>query len=274
MGGKSNSTASSTSSQYYDSRSVVDAGGGIVGNGNSWDQSQTFVDATQHLTSSTDNSIRMEDRADRRVDNSIRMDDRSDRRVDNSQRFDDRSDRRVDNSVHDSSDRRVDNSIRMDDRSDRRVNISTSDGAFDVVQRMADQVGKMGQAQTEAARDIALKGAGAGDEALKFARRSQEDAASFNTRAADRSFDLAGQAQKFAQNASDSALSFTKGTFDDVMAMAQGVVKQAGANAASAADVAKGAYDSAASTAQGNKTLIYVAIGAVVLVGGLVALKA
>ena len=234
MGGKSNSTASSTSSQYYDSRSVVDAGGGIVGNGNSWDQSQTFVDATQHLTSSTDNSIRMEDRADRRVDNSIRM----------------------------------------DDRSDRRVNISTSDGAFDVVQRMADQVGKMGQAQTEAARDIALKGAGAGDEALKFARRSQEDAASFNTRAADRSFDLAGQAQKFAQNASDSALSFTKGTFDDVMAMAQGVVKQAGANAASAADVAKGAYDSAASTAQGNKTLIYVAIGAVVLVGGLVALKA
>nr|WP_295075358.1 hypothetical protein [uncultured Roseateles sp.] len=233
-GGKTNKTETQNSSAYYDNRSVVDAGGGIVGNGNSWDQSQTFVDATQQLTSNTDNSMRFDDR----------------------------------------SDRRVDNSMQFDDRSDRRVNISTSDGAFDVVERMAAQVGKMGQAQTDAARDIALKAGGQSDDALKFARQAQEDAAGFNNRVADRSFDLAGQSQKFAQTASDSALAFSRGTYDRVMEMAQTVVTQAGRNASEAAGVAKGAYDSAASTASGNKTLIYVAIGAVVLVGGLVALKA
>jgi len=48
MGSKSSSsTATNTTSNYYDQRSVNDAGGGIIGTGNSVDASQTWTDNSQ-----------------------------------------------------------------------------------------------------------------------------------------------------------------------------------------------------------------------------------
>ena len=55
MGSKKSSTSTNTTSQYTDNRSVVDAGGGIVGQGNSWDQSQTWVQMTDASDRSTTN---------------------------------------------------------------------------------------------------------------------------------------------------------------------------------------------------------------------------
>lgn len=43
-GGSSSSSSTQNTSQYYDQRSVVDAGGGIVGTGNAWDQSIHLTD--------------------------------------------------------------------------------------------------------------------------------------------------------------------------------------------------------------------------------------
>lgn len=40
-GGSSSSSSTQNTSQYYDQRSVVDAGGGLVGTGNTWVQSTT-----------------------------------------------------------------------------------------------------------------------------------------------------------------------------------------------------------------------------------------
>lgn len=54
MGSKKSNTSTNTTSSYYDNRSVVDAGGGIVGEGNTWDQSQTWVQNTE--TNWNDNS--------------------------------------------------------------------------------------------------------------------------------------------------------------------------------------------------------------------------
>lgn len=181
-GGGKSSTSNQTTSSYYDNRSVVDAGGGIVGTGNTWDQST-------NLTS-----------------------------------------------------------------------ISVDGGAINAIK-------SMGIAQTEAARDIAIKGAASGSAAMDFARQAQEDASSYNKAALDRSMDLSDSAQKFAMTANDAALSFAGKNFDKVLGMTQDVVKQASTNASNAADVARSAYQSAADTAAGNKTLIYVAIGAVALVG-------
>lgn len=219
MGSKKNSTSTSTSSQYYDNRSVVDAGGGIVGNGNTWDQG-TYLTSQ---TSTTDNSIKVDDSRDQ--------------------------------------------SIRMEDSRDQSVRISVDGGAISAIERM-------GLAQTEAAKDIAIKAATTGLGAMDFAKQTQEDAASFNKTAFARSMDMADGAQKFALTANDAALSFAGKNFDKILGMAQDVVKQSSSNAASAADVAKSAYQSAADTATGNKTLIYVAVGAVALVGVVAAVMA
>ena len=55
MGSKKSSTSTNTTSQYTDNRSVVDAGGGIVGEGNTWDQSQTWLQMTDASNRSTNN---------------------------------------------------------------------------------------------------------------------------------------------------------------------------------------------------------------------------
>ncbi|WP_416762726.1 hypothetical protein ACNI65_09985 [Roseateles sp. So40a] len=237
-GGKKNETQTTTTSSYYDNRSVVDAGGGIVGNGNVWDQG-TYLTS---LSSSTDNSVRIDDRSDRstHLDQSVRIDDSRDfsTRIDDSR----------------------DQSIRMEDSRDQSVRISVDGGAISAIERM-------GLAQTEAAKDIAIKAATSGLGAMDFAKQTQEDAAAFNKTAFARSMDMADSAQKFALTANDAALSFAGNKFDKLLGMAQDVVSQSSKNATSAADVAKSAYQSAADTAAGNKTLIYVAIGAVALVG-------
>ncbi len=56
MGSKSSSSSPVTTSTQTDARQVIDAGGGIVGSGNRWDQSTKLTDSRQTFTDASDRS--------------------------------------------------------------------------------------------------------------------------------------------------------------------------------------------------------------------------
>lgn len=228
MSRKTTASATNTTSQYYDQRSVVDAGGGIVGHGNRIDESVQLTnidgrDLSNRSTTTLNDS--------RTIDESFRLS---------------------------STDSR--------DFSNRSTTTITDGGAFDVVRDVADGIGSIGRMQVDATRAIASAGGAASDNAFALAQRAQLDASSFNTAAASRVFDLASSSQARAFDSSGEALGFTRETFGDVLGLAGQVIGQAGSQAREAASVAGGAYQSAADTATGNKTLVYAALAAVALV--------
>ena len=263
FGGRSSATATNTSSQQYDNRSVVDAGGGIAGSGNNWDQSSAY----SYAQFTADNSQRFTDNSDRSQRTS----------------FTDSSDRSQRTSFTDSSDRRVDASQSFADWSNRstttktsndnRVSISTDGGAFDLVRHVADGITTIGRDQIDYARDLASRADTMGKSATDFAIRSQEAAVGFADQAAGRAFDLARSSAAQAFASSGDALGFTRDTFASVIDLASKAVDQAGRQAGEAASTAGAAYSAATNTASGNKTLIYMAIGAVALVGAVAAFK-
>ena len=287
FGGRSSATATNTSSQQYDNRSVVDAGGGIAGSGNNWDQSSAY----SYAQFTADNSQRFTDNSDRSQRTSFTdSSDRSQRTsfTDNSDRsqrtsFTDSSDRSQRTSFTDSSDRRVDASQSFADWSNRstttktsndnRVSISTDGGAFDLVRHVADGITTIGRDQIGYARDLASRADTMGKSATDFAIRSQEAAVGFADQAAGRAFDLARSSAAQAFASSGDALGFTRDTFASVIDLASKAVDQAGRQAGEAASTAGAAYSAATNTASGNKTLIYMAIGAVALVGAVAAFK-
>ena len=210
MSRSSSSTAANSTQNYYDSRSVIDAGGGVVGTGNTIDSSRSY----QSFTDSRDTSTKVQ------------------------------------------------------------TNITTDGGAFDVVRSVADGLNKIGLAQTDAARDIALSADKSMSGSVSLAMKAQEDAASFNELAASKSFDLARSTSTQAFASSSEALGFGRDTFDKVIGLARDVVGQAGTQAAQVASTANAAYASASDTSSGNKTLLYAGVAAVALVGLAVAFNA
>ena len=273
-GNKSTSTSTATTNNNYDQRSVTDAGGGIVGNRNTIDRSNNYTADT--YTATLDSSQRFTDNSDRSSRTSYS--DSSDRSVDASQRFSDYSDRSSRSSYSDTRDQRVDASQRFSDTSDRRVAVDnrniTDGGAFDVVKSVADGVSAIGLGQIDLARDLASRADSMRSGATDFAIKAQEQAAGFADDTAGRAFDLARSSAAQAYASSGEALGFTRDTFADVIGLASKAVDQAGRQADDAASTAGAAYSSATNTASGNKTLIYMAIGAIALVGAIAAFKA
>lgn len=231
MSRKSNNTQTSSTQNYYDNRSVVDAGGGIVGNGNFVDSSSAY--SYSSFTDASDRSSRTS--------------------IDASQSFTDWSDRST--------------SLETSDSRDQSVKISTDGGAFDVIRSVADGLNKIGLAQTDAARAIAGQIDSVGGGAVDLALKAQQSAASFNENAANKAFDLARSSSTQAFSSSSEALGFAKETFGDVVGLARTVIDQAGDQAKSVASTANAAYASASDTSSGNKTLLYAGVAAVALVG-------
>ncbi len=266
MGSRSK-TNTATTSNFYDQRSVIDAGGGIVGNGNAWDQSTnlTSIDARTSYSDSRDQSMSFTDWSDRSQsftdsrDMSTSFTDWSDR----SQTFTDSRDQSM--SFTDWSDRSTSTTI------DARTSVDP--GSVYVLRDLADGATRVGLAQTAAARDMALQVDGLRSSATDFAARVQGDAAGFNSAAMGRAFDLASSGSAQVARSSAEALGFVRDSFGDVVAMAREVVGQAGVQAAQSSSTAAGAYQSAADTASGNKTLIYAALATVGVVGLMVAFK-
>lgn len=185
MGSRS-SSKTSTASTFYDQRQVYDAGGGVVGTGNTQDQSL-------HLTDASNRSINMTDASS-------------------------------------------------------TVTHNTDGRAFEFAR-------DVGMAQTEAARAIAQASASAGNRALDFATQAQQDAASFNSSALDRTFDLATTSSGEALGLARDAIAAARSSSSDSLATMQT------------------AYQAAADTSSGNKTLIYAALAAVAVIGLAVAFK-
>jgi hypothetical protein len=270
---KSSQTTTNDQRQFYtDARSVADAGGGILGDGNVFDQSQTYLSSTTnnidaadrstHYTDASNRSTSYVDASDRSItDNSNRSTsyvDASDRST--SSVFSDFSNRSTttidaaDRSSHytDSSNR----STTIIDAADRSTHISTDGGAFDIVARIADGVADTSRDQLAVTQRMAELNAGTGNMAFEFAQRAQESAAGFNTAALRGSFDLAAQAAANGRGSIDAALGFARETWASALDLADKVTDQAGQQADQAASVAAGAYQSAADTSSGNRTLV------------------
>lgn len=182
MGSRSNSSTATTSN-FYDQREVNDAAGGVIGTGNSQDNSITLIDAST----------------------------------------------------------------------------TTDGGALQYAQAI-------GLAQTAAARALS-------DSAVRLASDAQAGAIDSANRSSSRAFDLASSSATQAFQSSGEALDFGRAVLAEAAGLARSAVSQAGSQASDAASTAAGAYQSAADTAAGNKTLIYVGIAAVALVGAVVAFK-
>lgn len=231
--GSKSSTSNNTTNNNYDQRSVLDAGGGIIGDGNDWasNSNNAYALNSNNRTSNTSTNTSTQ--------------------VDASQSFTDWSNRST--AYTDSRDQSVMQSFVTN--SDNR-NI-TDGGAFDIVRNVADGIGRIGLAQVDTARALADRADTTSAGAMSFAMRAQQDAAGFNEAAASQAFDLARSGSAQAFESSGAALNFARETFGDVLSMARDVVGQAGTQARTAADTAAGAYQSAADTSTGNKTLIY-----------------
>ena len=149
----------------------------------------------------------------------------------------------------------------------------TDGGAFDIVRNVADGLTSVGLAQVGAARDLARRVDSQGTAATDFAIKAQEQAVGFAEGAAGRAFDLARSSAAQAFASSGDALGFTRDTFAKGVDLARESVQQAGTQATTAAATAGGAYQSAADTSSGNKSLIYVGLAVVGLVGVALLLK-
>lgn len=217
MGSKSSSsTSSNTTNNFFDQRQVNDAGGGIAGTGNQWDQSVAMMDSGN--TTWTDSS---------------------------SQTWTDNSN----------------NSQNWTDASTNTTTINSVDpGAF-----------KLGEAQTAAARAIAeraIEVARSSSEAsMQAALQAQQNAIGSTNAITASALNFAGSNTAQAFESNTRAIGMVGEKFDTLAGLALDVVKTAGQQANSAGATAKAAFDSAASQANGNKTLMYVALAAVALVG-------
>lgn len=258
MGSKS-SSKNQTTSNFYDNRQVNDAGGGVIGSGNRLDNSINLTDRSVTSTTtrnSTDNSINLLDRSTSNTST------RTSTTTDNSLRYNDSSDRSVRTTT--------DNSLRYNDSSDRSQRTSYTDNS-----RTSYTVTDSGAVQ--AAQAIAIKGLDAGTkgqaEAVKFATKAQNDAASFNAAAVSRVFDLAGASQAAVAKSNSEALGFARDTLNEVTDYAREVSRMAKDQAQAFGSGLAGAYQSAADTNTGNKTLIYAALAAVAVVGVAMAFK-
>jgi LPXTG-motif cell wall-anchored protein len=286
---KSSQTTTNDQRQFYtDARSVADAGGGILGDGNVFDQSQTYLSSTTNNIDAADRSTHYTDASDRstssvfsdfsnRSTTTIDAADRSTHYTDASDRstssvFSDFSNRSIttidaaDRSTHytDTSNRSITNI----DAADRSTNISTDGGAFAIVQSVADGVADTSRLQVDLTRRMAELNAGTGNMAFEFAQRAQESAAGFNTAALRGSFDLAAQAAANGRGSIDAALGFARETWASALQLADKVTDQAGQQADQAATVAAGAYQSAADTSSGNRTLVLAGLAVVGLAAG------
>lgn len=199
MGSRSKSNTATTSS-FYDNRSVVDAGGGIVGTGNSWDQSTTLIDGRQTYTDASDRSQTYTDSRDL------------------SQRFTDLSDRSV--------------SISTDGGAFGVVE-SIGLAQADLAREIAAGGAGTSSAAVQLARESQQAAAGFNERA---AGRSFDLAESSQARA----FDASGEALGFARETFADVLGLARNVVGQAGSQAEAAASTAAGAYSSAADTASG----------------------------------
>lgn len=267
---------------------MIDAGGGIVGSGNYWDQSTTLTDARQTFTDNSNRSSTVY--ADSRqtfTDSSNRStsnwwQDASDRSTTS---YTDASDRSTSSWWQDNSDRSVTDARQtFRDQSDRSTSSwwqDTSDrstttlnmidpGALQTAGELgrvqAAEAGRIARDAIEAARSSAAGAAEAG-------RRAQEQAASVMSDSQAQAFGLVQSAADMGFQSGRDALGWAGDRFDTIAELTGQVLDASRRNAEGAASAVAGAYTTARDQAGGTRTLTIAAIAAVGLVAAFVVLR-
>lgn len=236
MGSRRSSSSPITTSTQTDARQVVDAGGGIVGSGNRWDQSTKFTDARQTFT--------------------------------------DASDRSTSNWWMDASNRSTNSNTWSMDASNRSTNNTTlnvTDGgamatAGELGRVQAVEAGRIARDAIEAARRSAEGAAVAG-------QRAQESAAAAMSDSQARAFGLVQSTAELGFQSGRDALGWAGDRFDSIAELTGQVLDASRRNAEGAASAVAGAYTTARDQASGTRTLTIAAIAAVGLVAAFVVFR-
>jgi hypothetical protein len=274
MGSKSSSSSPVTTSTQTDARQVIDAGGGIVGSGNFWDQSTKLTDSRQTFTDASDRSVSSwwQDSSNRSTNS---FTDASNRSTSNS--FTDASDRSVSSWWQDNSNRSTSNSFTdsrqtytdASDRSTTTLNM-IDPGALQTAGELgrvqAAEAGRIARDAIEAARSSAAGAAAA-------SVRAQESAVAAMSDSQARAFGLVQSTADMGFQSGRDALGWAGDRFDTIAELTGQVLDASRRNAEGAASAVAGAYTSARDQASGTRTLTIAAIAAVGLVAAFVVLR-
>ena len=290
MGSRSSSTTSNPTTNYADNRNVIDAGGGVAGTGNQWDQSVSAIDnsstAWDWQSSSNTNSGNTTSWQDASTTNSHWAWDGS-QRTDVANSGNTSTDWNWDGSDRSTSSN-TDNSTRTNtnsgnttwtsdssDRSTTTVTNNITDGhAFDMMTRVS-------LAQTEAARDIARAGFDASSATSARAIQAAADANMAATNSATASartaadsmgaglraalgFAETSSAQSYASNRAAMGMQFQ--SFDQLARLSGDVVQAATRQADNATGSARAAFSTAQDSATGTRTLMFAGLAVVAVV--------
>lgn len=270
MGSRSSSSSTSNpTTNYADNRNVIDAGGGVAGTGNQWDQSVSYIDngRTDWTSTAVSDSGNTTSWTDGSTTNSAWQ-------WDGSQRTEVRDSGNTSSNWNwDGSDRsstsNTDNSTRTNTNSgntswnSNTTNNITDGGAFEMMTRV-------GLAQTEAARGIARAGIDASSAASAQAIQA---AAAANTAAsasmgasmqAALGFAQATSAQGYASNREAMGMQFQ--AFNGLAKLSGDVVQAAARQADNATSSARAAFSNAQDSASGTRTLMYAGLAVVAVV--------
>lgn len=248
MGSRQSTSAPVTTTTQTDARQVVDAGGGIVGSGNVWDQSTRYTDARQSFTDASDRSVTTW--------------------TDQSQTswWQDNSNRSTTN-LTDSRQ----TSWWQDNSNRSSTSITMIDGgALDTVralgQAQAVEAGRIARDAIEAARSSAASSAAA-------VQRAQEAAASAMSDSQARAFGLVESTARLGYQSGRDALGWAGERFDTIADLTEQVLDASRRNAEGAASSVAAAYTSARDQASGTRTLTIAALAAVGLVAAFVVFR-
>lgn len=227
------STASNSTSNYYDNRQVNDAGGGIIGTGNTLDASQTWQQFTDASSTSnwTDSSTSNWTDASTQTANWSDSSNRSQTWTDNS-------------------------------------TVTVTDGG--AVAAMSELGAAQTSAAQAIAADAIKAARDSAATVSASATRSQENAIQANTAALQSALGFANSTAGQAFASSTEAMGWAGEAFDKLTGLTGQVLDASKAAGNTAAQGVAGAYASAASQANGNKTLTIAALAAVAIVAAFV----
>ncbi|MEK8027238.1 hypothetical protein [Pseudaquabacterium rugosum] len=251
---KKTTTNTASTNNYNDNRTstVNDAGGGIVGSRNQWDQSVSMMDGSDNSTNYSDSSTT---NSSSWADNSL---------TDASVRSSSTSSR-TDNSLTDASVRS--SSTSWSDSSTSNNSSSTVNNVQALDGGAIAAMGASAAAQSETARAITLAGLAAGQDANRqavgLAVQAQTDAAGYNAAALDRSFGLAQSSLAQVAKSSADAIGMQRESFGQLLDVSSRLVDQANEQAAAAASTSAAAYSTAADSSTGNRTVILAGLAVV-----------
>lgn len=264
MGSRSNNSTASNASNSVDNRQVNDAGGGIAGSGNFWDQSTDWTQQTT-WTQTTNN-------ADNRTTSNS-----GNTAWDWAQTTNNSDSRSTSNSGNtswtqsDSGNTTWTQDTNTSNSGNTTWNWSTTDGG--AIKGMSDVALAQNDLTAKLAKIAADNANAAASAATGAAIKAQEGALSTASAALTQAMNFASGTNAQAYKSNADAIGLVYDGFNKLASMTGNLVTGAQKQADSAASTVQAAYSSAASQANGNKTLTLAALAVVGVIGAVLLIK-